>query len=73
MGKKIPENIGTRRTVSLHMNNIFLAILLTSATPPFEVQTLDGRTLAGALVELTAERLTLAAEAAACRWRPRDS
>ena len=41
------------------MNSILLAILLTAAAPPFEVQTLDGQTLVGPLVELTADRLTI--------------
>ena len=41
------------------MNSILLAILLTAATPPFEVQTLDGQTLVGPLAELTADRLTI--------------
>jgi hypothetical protein len=44
------------------MNGLVFAILLTTATAPFEVQTLDGRTLAGPLVELTAGRLTVATE-----------
>ena len=44
------------------MINIFLAILLTSALPPFEVQTLDGQTLSGVPTELTAERLILATD-----------
>ena len=43
------------------MNGIFLAILLTSATPSFEAATLDGRTVVGPIVELTPQRLTLAA------------
>lgn len=41
------------------MNSILLAIVLTAATPPFRVQTLDGRTLLGPLVELTADRLAI--------------
>jgi hypothetical protein len=41
------------------MNAIFLAILLTATTPPFEVQTLDGQSLVGSLVELTPDRLTI--------------
>ena len=41
------------------MNAILVAILLTAAAPPFEVQTLDGQTLVGRLVELTADRLTI--------------
>jgi len=44
------------------MNGIFLAILLTSATPSFEAATLDGQTVVGPLVELTPQRLTIAAE-----------
>lgn len=43
------------------MNSILLALLLTATTPSFEVQTLDGQTFAGPLVELTADRLTIAA------------
>ncbi len=43
------------------MNGIFLAILLTSATPAFEAATLDGRTVVGPIVELTSQRLTIAA------------
>ncbi len=40
------------------MNSILLAIILTAAAPPpFTVQTLDGQTLVGPLVELTADRL----------------
>jgi hypothetical protein len=41
------------------MHPILLCFLLTAATPPFEVQTLDGQTLVGPLVEMTAERLTI--------------
>ena len=41
------------------MNSILLTILLTTATTPFEAQTLDGRTLTGSLAELTADRITL--------------
>ena len=41
------------------MNSILLAILLTATVPQFEVQTLDGQTLVGPLVELTADRLVL--------------
>jgi hypothetical protein len=41
------------------MHQFFLCLLLTAATPPFEVQTLDGQTLVGPLVQLTAERLTI--------------
>lgn len=43
------------------MNGIFLALLLTSATPSFEAAMLDGRTVVGPIVELTPQRLTLAA------------
>ena len=44
------------------MNAILVAILLTAAgSPAFEVQTLDGQTLVGPLVELTADRLTVEA------------
>jgi len=42
------------------ITNILLTIFLTAAAPPsFEARTLDGRTLSGAVVELTADRLTL--------------
>ncbi len=41
------------------MSSILLALILSSAVPPFEAQTLDGQTISGALVELTADRLTL--------------
>ena len=41
------------------MTNILLAILLTSAARPFEAHTLDGRTLTGLLVELSADRATI--------------
>ena len=44
------------------MNGILLAILLTSATPSFEATTLDGQTLVGPIEELTAQRLSIAAE-----------
>lgn len=41
------------------MNAIFLAIVLTAAAPStMELQTLDGQTLVGLLVEATPERLT---------------
>lgn len=40
------------------MNVLVLAILLTT-TPPFEVQTLDGQSLVGSLVELTPDSLTI--------------
>jgi hypothetical protein len=38
---------------------LLLAIALTAAAPQVEVQTLDGRTLRGSLVELDSQRLTL--------------
>ncbi len=41
------------------MHHIFLGLLLTAAAPPFEVETLDGQTLVGTLVEVTADRLTI--------------
>ncbi len=41
------------------MHQILLCLLLTAATPSFEVQTLDGQTLVGPLVQLTSERLTI--------------
>jgi hypothetical protein len=41
------------------MNGIFLAILLTSATPSFEAATLDGQTVVGPIVELTPKRLAI--------------
>jgi hypothetical protein len=44
------------------MNGIFLAVLLTSATPSFEAVTLDGQTVVGTIDELTPERLTVAAD-----------
>jgi hypothetical protein len=44
------------------MNGIFLAILLTSATPSFEAVTLDGQTVVGTIDALTLERLTVAAD-----------
>ena len=43
------------------MNSILLAILLTSATPAFEAEALDGRTIVGPLAELTTDRLAIAA------------
>ena len=59
---------------------------LIAATPSFEVQTLDGQTLKGPLVELTADRLSVdapdgpesletakAAVASPCRSRPRPA
>jgi hypothetical protein len=44
------------------MTSIILAVIATAAISPFEVQTLDGRTLTGPLVKLTADRLTIAAK-----------
>src|SRR5450759_2612555 len=41
------------------MNSLLLAMLLTTAAPSFEVQTLDGQTIVGSLVELSADRLTI--------------
>jgi len=41
------------------MNALLLAILLTTAAPAFEIQTLDSRTLIGPLVELSADRATI--------------
>jgi hypothetical protein len=41
------------------MTNILLAILLGSVAGPFEAHTLDGRTLTGPLVELSADRATI--------------
>ena len=41
------------------MTNILLAIFLTSAVPSFEAQTLDGRTVTGPLLELSADRATV--------------
>ena len=41
------------------MYQVFLCLLLTAAAPPFEVETLDGQTLVGTLVEVTADRLTI--------------
>jgi hypothetical protein len=41
------------------MNAILLALLMTAATPAFEVQTLDGKTIIGSLREVTPERVTL--------------
>lgn len=42
------------------MNVILLAILLTATTPPaFEVQTLDGQSLVGSLIELTPDKVTI--------------
>ena len=41
------------------MSSILLALILSSAVSPFEAQTLDGQTISGALVELTADHLTL--------------
>ncbi len=42
-----------------NMSNILLAILLAAATPPFDVHTLDGKTLSGPITELTTERLSV--------------
>ena len=42
------------------MNGFLFALLLTAASPTFEAETLDGRNIAGAIVEMTPERLTLA-------------
>ena len=52
------------------MNSILLAIILTAAAPPsFTVQTLDGQTLVGPLVELTADRLGVdAADGRVSAW-----
>jgi hypothetical protein len=44
------------------MNAIFLAILLTSATPSFEAAAIDGQTIVGPIDALTADRLTIAGE-----------
>jgi hypothetical protein len=44
------------------MNSIFLAIAALAAVPSFDVQTPDGRTLSGPLVNLSADRLTVAAK-----------
>jgi hypothetical protein len=45
------------------MNSIiYLATLVLSAAPSFEARTLDGRAVAGPLVELNADRLTIAAK-----------
>jgi hypothetical protein len=41
------------------MNSLFLATLLIAAMPSFEVQTLDGKTHVGSLIELSADRLTV--------------
>lgn len=41
------------------MLNIIFAILVISTTPSFDVRTLDGQTLSGPLVELSADRLVL--------------
>lgn len=45
------------------MNYLLLAFMLTAATPPFEVQTLDGRTIVGQLTEISADRMTVDSEA----------
>ncbi len=44
------------------MNAVFLAMLLTVATPSFEAATLDGRSVVGPIVALTPETLSLAAK-----------
>jgi hypothetical protein len=41
------------------MWHIIFCLLLTSASPEFDVQTLDGRIVSGSLAELTADRLTV--------------
>ena len=41
------------------MWQLLVYILLTGATPTFEVQTLDGRALSGSLAEMTAERMVV--------------
>jgi hypothetical protein len=41
------------------MNPILLSIFLAGVVPPFQVQTLDGQTMTGGLVELNRDRLTL--------------
>ncbi|MBN1393625.1 MAG: NPCBM/NEW2 domain-containing protein [Pirellulales bacterium] len=41
------------------MNSIILALIFGFIAPQFEAKTLDGQTFSGALVELTADRLTL--------------
>jgi hypothetical protein len=41
------------------MWSILFCLLLTGNSPTFDVQTLDDRTISGALAELTADRLTL--------------
>ncbi len=41
------------------MNSILMSLLLIAATPPVEVQTLDGATLVGPLTGLDADRLTI--------------
>jgi len=41
------------------MWQILVFLLLSSASPTFEVQTLDGRFVSGSLAELTADRLTV--------------
>lgn len=44
------------------MHGIILAAMLVSATPSFEATTLDGGKVVGSIVELTPQRLTIAAE-----------
>ena len=41
------------------MNVLLLAVLLTTATPAFEIQTLDGQTLVGPLVEFAADHVVV--------------
>jgi hypothetical protein len=41
------------------MHPLLICLLLSAAAPPFEVQTLDGQTLVGPLVEIAADRLTI--------------
>lgn len=41
------------------MNSLLLTALLIAAAPPYQAQTLDGRTISGTLTGLSAERATL--------------
>jgi hypothetical protein len=41
------------------MNTLWIALLLTTAMPSFEVQTLDGQTLVAPLAELSADRVAV--------------
>jgi hypothetical protein len=41
------------------MTGLLLTFILSFSAPPFEAHTLDGQTVSGALVELTADRLNL--------------